>query len=267
MTGIGCDSGALETKVVVLKDETVVAYDITPTESRPAEAAQRLTEKLLSDLRIPLDEIEYYASTGWGGKFVPFDHSDENPALSISRGVYWVVPTAKTIVDAGGVSVMAVRLSEEGTPLEYRINDKCASGSGRFVEIVAEALELKIDEVGDLSLSVPVKERVNITNQCAVFGESEVIGYVNRGIAASRIMAGVCYSVGTGFSTIAKRLGIKKDCVLIGGVAKNKAVVSAFEENTGIQLTAPGEFDPQIIGAVGAALCARDRKEESYNDG
>ena len=119
-----------------------------------------------------------------------------------------------------------------------------------------EALELKVEEIGPLSLSA--KERVQMTSQCAVFGESEVIAHVNAGREVADIVAGVTYSVGLGLSTLVKRLGVQRDCVMIGGVAKNVAVVKALEESIGVEVKAP-QFDPQIIGAIGAALCAQER--------
>lgn len=258
MIGMGCDIGTLATKVVIVKDGTLAARDITPTEGSPAKAVERSINRVLSDMGISLTDIEYCGSTGWGARFVPFSHSEENLMRCLSRGSHWAVPTARTIIDAGGLSSTAVMVSEKGKPMEYRINDKCASGSGRFLEIVAEALELSIEELGPLSLSA--KERVNVTTQCAVFGESELIAHVNAGIEVADIVAGVCHSAGLGLSTLLKRLGLQRTVIMIGGVAKNTAVVKAVEESIGMPIEA-AQVDPQIIGAIGAALCAQERLE------
>jgi len=256
MIGMGCDIGTSATKVVIMKDGTVAGYDITPTKDRPDQAVERSINNALSNTGISLNDIKYCGSTGWGTKFLSLDHTEENLIKSLSKGAHWTIPTARTVVDVGGLSSTAISVNEKGKPMEYRLNDKCASGSGRFLEMVAEALELKVEELGPLSLSA--KERVHMTSQCAVFGESEVIAYVNAGREVADIVAGVTYSAGLGLSTLVKRLGVQRDCVITGGVAKNVAVVKALKENIGIEVKVP-HFDPQIVGAIGAALCAQER--------
>jgi predicted CoA-substrate-specific enzyme activase len=256
MIGMGCDIGTSATKVVIVKDGTLAAYDITPTKDRPDQAIENSVNKVLSNTSISLNEVEYCGSTGWGTKFAPLNHSEESLIKCLSKGAHWAVPTARTVVDIGGLSSAAISVNEKGKPTEYRLNDKCASGSGKFLEMVAEALELKVEEIGPLSLSA--KERVQMTSQCAVFGESEVIAHVNAGREVAEIVAGVTYSVGLGLSTLVKRLGVQRDCVMTGGVAKNVAVVKALEESICVEVKVP-HFDPQIIGAIGAALCAQER--------
>ncbi|MCP8305477.1 MAG: 2-hydroxyglutaryl-CoA dehydratase [archaeon] len=256
MVVMGCDIGTSATKIIIMKDGTVAGYGITPTGDRPDQAIERSIDKVLSNTGISLSDIAYCGATGWGTKFVSLDHSEESLIKCLSKGAHWAVPTARTVVDVGGLSSTAISVNEKGKPMEYRLNDKCASGSGRFLEMVAEALELKVEDMGPLSLSA--KERVHITSQCAVFGESEVIAHVNAGREVADIVAGVTYSVGLGLSTLAKRLGVQRDCVITGGVAKNVAVVKALEENIGVEVKVP-HSDPQIICAIGAALCAQER--------
>jgi len=256
MIGMGCDIGTSATKIIIMKDGTIAGYDITPIKDRPDQAVEKSINKVLSKTGISLSDIECCGATGWGTKFLSFDHSEENLIKCLSKGAHCAVPTARTVIDIGGLSSTAINVNEKGKSMEYRINDKCASGSGRFLEMVAGALELKVEDMGSLSLSA--KERVHITSQCAVFGESEVIAYVNAGREVADIVAGVTYSAGLGLSTLVKRLGVQRDCVMTGGVAKNVAVVKALEENIGVEVKVP-HLDPQIIGAIGAALCAQER--------
>lgn len=256
MIGMGCDIGTSTTKVIIMKNSTIAGYDITPTKDRPDQAVEKTINEVLSNTGISISDIRYCGSTGWGTNFLSLDHSEENLIKCLSKGVHWAVPTARTVVDAGGLSSTAISVNEKGKPMEYRINDKCASGSGRFLEMVAEALELKVEDIGPLSLSA--KERLHMTSQCAVFGESEVIAHINAGREVADIVAGITYSVGLGLSTLVRRLGVQKDCVMTGGVAKNVAVVKALEEKIGVYVKIP-HFDSQIICAIGAALCAQER--------
>ena len=256
MIGMGCDIGTSATKIVIMKDGTLAGYDVTLTKDKPDQAIEKSINKVLSNTGISLSDIKYCGSTGWGTKFLSLDHSEENLIKCLSKGAHWAVPTARTVIDVGGLNSTAISVNEEGKPMEYRLNDKCASGSGRFLEMVAEALELKVEEIGPLSLSA--KERLHMTSQCAVFGESEVIAHVNAGREVADIVAGVTYSVGLGLSTLVKRLGVQRDCVMTGGVAKNVAVVKALEESIGVEVKFT-HFDSQIVGAIGAALCAKAR--------
>jgi predicted CoA-substrate-specific enzyme activase len=258
MIGLGCDIGTSATKVVIMKDGTLSGYYITPTKDRPDEAIDMSINEVLSNTEFSVSDIKFCGATGWGTRFLSFDHSEENLINCLSIGANWAVPTARTVVDAGGLSSTAISVNEKGKPMEYRSNDKCASGSGRFLEMVSEALELKVEDMGPLSSSA--KERVHITSQCAVFGESEVIAHVNAGREVADIVAGITYSVGLSLSTLVKRLGAQKDCAMMGGLAKNIAVVKALEESIGIPVEVP-HFDPQIIGAIGAALCAQEKLE------
>ena len=256
MIGVGCDIGTSAAKVIIMRDSTIAGYEITPTKDRPDQAIERSISKVLSNTGISISDIEYCGSTGWGTKFVSLDHSKESLIKCLSRGAHWAIRTVRTVIDVGGLSSTAISVNEKGRPMEYRMNDKCASGSGRFLEMVAEALELKVEDMGPISLSA--KERVHMTSQCAVFGESEVIAHVNAGREAADIVAGVTCSVGLSLSTLVRRLGVQKDCVVTGGVAKNVAVVKALEESIGVEVKIP-PFDPQIVGAIGAALCAQER--------
>lgn len=257
MISMGCDIGTSAVKVVIMKDATVVTYDITPTEGKVTQAIEKCVNKVLSNAQLSLKDTEYCGGTGWGLSYLSFPHTEESLMRCLSRGCCWAIPGARTVLDLGSLSSIAISIDDKGNILEYRTNDKCASGTGRFLEIAAEALEVKIEDMGALALSA--KEKVDITNQCAVFMESELVAHVNEGREVPDIVAGIACSIGLGLSTLANRLGVRKECVMTGGVAKNKAVVRALEESLGVE-TKGTEVDPQIIAAIGAALCAQEER-------
>ncbi|MBC8276408.1 MAG: 2-hydroxyglutaryl-CoA dehydratase [Chloroflexi bacterium] len=257
MIAMGCDVGTSAVKVAIMEDGTIVTHAITPTEGRITQATEKCVNKVLSNVRLSLNDIKYCAGTGWGVRYLSFPHTEESSMRCLARGCCWAVPGARTVLDLGGLSSTAISIDEKGNTLEYRTNDKCASGTGRFLEIAAEALEVKTEDMGALALSA--KEKVDITNQCAVFMESELVAHVNEGREVPDIAAGIAYSIGLGLSTLANRLGVRKECVMTGGVAKNKAVVRALEESLGVE-TKGTEVDPQIIAAIGAALCAQEER-------
>ena len=254
MLSLGCDVGAIATKSALLKDGALLAYAVIRNDGRLDQAAQQSVHSVLAQAGIPLDEIGCRGGTGWGAKYIPFPHSSESMIRCTSRGAHWLVPAAKTVVDIGGLSTAAVRIAAgDGQVLDYATNDRCASGTGFFLEMAAQALELTVEELGAISLAAT--GRAHISAQCAVFGESEIVTHVNDGVEPADIAAGVTYSVGASVASMVQRLGTEKEIVVTGGVAKNVGVIKALEENLGLE-TVKTELDPQVIGAIGAALWA-----------
>lgn len=260
MISLGCDIGAIATKTVILEDGIVAAYDITPNESRMTEAVKRSVQNALSDTGTSLEKIKYRGGTGWGEKYIPFPHSTESMISCLAKGAHWIVPAARTVVDMGGLSTTIVRINREtGQVIEYVTNDRCASGTGFFLEMAAQALELKVGELGPVALSA--KGHAHIGAQCAVFGESEIVTHVNDGMEPADIVAGITYSIGASVASMVGRLGVEKEIVVTGGVAKNVSVIKAMEEKLGVGV-AKIQLDSQIIGAIGAALWAQERASE-----
>ena len=257
MMSLGCDIGAIATKSVMLKNGTLVAHDITRNDGRLTQAAQQSAQNVLSKMGISLNEIEHRGGTGWGERYIPFAHSSESMISCLAKGAHWMVPATRTVVNIGGLSTTIVRISGEGgRVLEYRTNDRCASGTGFFLEMAAHALELEVEELGQVSLSA--KGRAHVSAQCAVFGESEIVTHVNDGVDPADIVAGITYSVGASVASMVKRLSLEREIVVTGGVAKNAGVIKALEEKLGVE-TVSIQLDSQIIGAVGAALLAQER--------
>jgi len=169
------------------------------------------------------------------------------------------VPSIRTVVDIGGQDAKVIKIDEHGQVMRYSYNDKCAAGTGRFLEVIAEALEVKLEDMGELSLMST--EKVTISNQCVVFAETEVISLVNDGKEVADILNGLNRALANRAASLAKGLGVENDVAFTGGVAKNMGVARALEQSLGVPLKTLN-IDPQINGALGAALLARENMEQ-----
>ncbi|MFH1116578.1 MAG: acyl-CoA dehydratase activase [Pseudomonadota bacterium] len=253
MIVLGCDVGALATKTVLLENGRLLAHTIAANEGRPKAVAAGSIDDLLTKAGISMKDIRACGGTGRGEKYISVPHSVEGMMNCLARGTLWTLPEAGTIVDLGGLGSTAVSINDKGKVLEYRSNDRCAAGTGFFLELAAQALELTVDELGPLSRQA--KERVQISSQCAVFRESEIVTHVNDGKDVADIVAGINYSLGIAAATMVRRLGGRPELTVTGGTAKNEGVVEALEANVGMTVRRVG-IDPQLIGAIGAALGA-----------
>lgn len=254
MIALGCDVGALATKTVILKDGALLGWDITPNEGRLGKVAEESLARVLKATGLRHEEITSCGGTGWGRKYIPYPHRQESQINCLSRGARLLWPTVRTVLDMGGLTTTVIHLKEQGGVLEYRTNDRCASGTGFFIELAAQALELPLDEWDPTAGRAG--GRAHIGAQCAVFGESEIISHVNDGVEPPEIVAGLTYAVGLGAATMVRRLGVVKDILLTGGVAKLQSVIRSLEENLKTETCRP-PCDPQIVAAIGAALAGK----------
>ncbi len=250
----GFDVGALTTKAVLLNKTSIAAYDIVETRAQPEQAVQTALNNALKKAGFSPKKVKRKVATGWGRKKVGFVDKVIGEVPCLSKGARWLVPSARTVIDVGGQTSNVIILTPKGKVLDYATNDKCAAGSGKFLEIVADALELDINEIGPLSLDS--NKKINISNQCVVFAESEVINHVNEGEDATDIIAGVNYSIASRLATLANRNGFQEEICITGGVAKNIGVVKSLEDMLKTDIKKMPE-DPQIIGALGAAIVAK----------
>jgi (R)-2-hydroxyacyl-CoA dehydratese activating ATPase len=255
MIVLGCDVGALATKTVIIKDGTLLGWDITPNEGRLGQVAEESLARVLKATGINQEDISFWSGTGWGNKYIPYPHRTESLINCLARGARWLWPSVRTVVDIGGLTTTVINLKEQGGVLEYRNNDRCASGTGFFIELAAQALELPLNELD--STAGRAKGRAHIGAQCAVFGESEIISHVNDGVEPPEIVAGLAYAVGLGAATMVRRVGIVLDILMTGGVAKLQSVIRALEENLE-RATCLAACDPQIVAAIGAALAGAE---------
>ena len=254
----GCDVGSLTGKAVILKDGEVLSYSIVPTTPKPERTARNAMDNALKQQNFSLDQIEFIVGTGYGRIKIPFANIETSELTCHGRGAHFFITTVRTIIDVGGQDCKAIKVDKTGKILDFAMNDKCAAGTGRFLEVMARTLELKLEELGPISLQS--KNQAKITAQCSVFAETEVVSLMADGVEVPDIVAGLHDAIASRIMTLVYKVGIEEDLTITGGVAKNIGVVNYIEKRIGIK-TKKLPIDPQIIGALGAALIAKEKLE------
>lgn len=252
---VGCDVGRQYTKTVVLKNGEILSHGIRKTGFNPKKAAEKNRDTVLSKADLSPSDVDYCISTGNSKEQIQFADKSIPIIKCFVEGTSSMISTVGSIVDVGGLSSKAARMGKDGQVSDYAFNDKCAGGSGKFFEVLAEALEVELDDLGELFQKS--NDPVNVSSQCVVFGESEIIAHLNEGEKLEDIVAGVCNSIANRVKGLVNRVGIKEDIVVVGGVAKNDGFVKSLEEDLGVKVYRPS-VDPQIIGALGASLLAEE---------
>lgn len=255
---LGVDIGSATTKVVLLfsvgSENKILDYAIEDTGANGNETAKKLISSILEKHNLTLKDIKNIVATGYGRISVDFTNNSKTEISCHAKGVYFLFPKVRTIIDIGGQDSKVIRVGKNGAVLDFVMNDKCAAGTGRFLEVMSKVLQVSLEELGDIHLKT--SEYVEITNICTVFAESEVITLISEGISKEKIIKGINYSIARRAVSLAKRVGIDGELVMSGGVAKNIGVVKALEELIGLEIRVPSE--PQIMGALGAAIFAKE---------
>ena len=256
MVVAGCDVGALTAKAVVMKNDTILGFEIIRTRAKAVQSAADVMDKLLNKLDLSYEDIDYCVSTGYGRNIIPFAHDDVSEISCHGRGARWLVPTIRTIIDGGGQDCKAIRVDENGIVEDFRMNTKCAAGTGRSLELMAEGLGVDVSQLGPLSLKA--SDPVVLQEPCCVITEIEIRHLILEGRDSADIAAGISDITARRILHLARNLGVKKDVGLTGGIAKNVGVVDCLERALKMKLVEFPE-DPQVIGAIGAAVFAADR--------
>jgi predicted CoA-substrate-specific enzyme activase len=252
----GIDIGSLTAKTVILDDQTrVVGHALVLTGAISQRAGETSFEEALKRAGITAFDIIYVLATGYGRKKIPFAKAEMTEITCHAKGAHHLFPETRTIVDIGGQDSKAISINGEGVPTGFMMNDKCAAGSGRFLEVMARALEIDLDQMGELSLQST--KQVPISSMCTVFAESEVVSAVANGHDPHDIINGIHYAIAKRVSVLVEQVGVKERVLMSGGVAKNVGVVRALENELHTTLLIPK--DPQLVGALGAALIALER--------
>ena len=254
----GCDVGSLTGKAVILKNGEILSYSIVPTTPKPERTAKNAMDKALENGNLSLDEIGYIVGTGYGRVKIPFANSEISELSCHGKGAHSFNPSIRTIIDVGGQDCKVIKVSKDGKILDFAMNDKCAAGTGRFLEVMAKTLELKLEELGPISLQS--KNQTKITAQCSVFAETEVVSLMADGIEVADIVAGIHDAIASRIMSLVYRVGLEEDLTITGGVAKNTGVVAFLEKKLGIQAKKL-PVDPQLMGALGAALIAKEKAQ------
>jgi len=252
----GCDVGSLTGKAVILKNGEILSYSIIPTTPKPERTAKNAMDKALEDGNLYLDEIEYIVGTGYGRVKIPFANSEISELSCHGKGAHSFIPSIRTIIDVGGQDCKVIKVSKDGKILDFAMNDKCAAGTGRFLEVMAKTLELKLEQLGPISLQS--KNQAKITAQCSVFAETEVVSLMADGVEVADIVAGIHDAIASRIMSLVYRVGLEEDLTITGGVAKNVGVVTFLEKKLGVQAKKL-PVDPQLMGALGAALTAKEK--------
>ncbi len=254
----GCDIGSTTGKAVIIGDNGIVGQSIVLREIDPEETALiALKEAMKSVPQLASHkEMAYLVGTGYGRSEISFAQENISEISCHAMGAHHCDPSIQTIVDIGGQDVKGIALGDDGTVKEFVMNDKCAAGTGRFFEAMSRIFRMELQEFSELSLKS--KKSIPVTAQCSVFAESEVISLLARKNPPEDIAAGVQGAVAKRCFVLLKRVGIRPKVTITGGCAKNRGLVKELEKvlNVGI---APLPVDPQIIGALGAAVYARKK--------
>ncbi len=254
MVVAGCDVGSLTSKAVIMENGRIVNSAIIKSKARPWESADEVMEKALSDTDKSMNDIKYAIGTGYGREKIKFVNESLSEISCHGKGAQWIVPTARTVIDIGGQDCKVMKLDENANIDKFNTNDKCASGTGRFLEVMADILDLELSELGELSKRA--KNPVVLASACTVWAQANIIQFLNDRIPIEDIAAGINNAMANRMSVLANNIGIKPDVCMTGGVAKNEGVVSNIENLLGIRIRRIRRHDPQIVGAIGAALFA-----------
>jgi predicted CoA-substrate-specific enzyme activase len=253
----GCDIGSTTGKAVIMKDGEIIASTIIPSTTKPEETARIAMDEALKQAGLSsIDDLDYIVGTGYGRLKVQFARENISEISCHARGAHWMSPTVRTVVDIGGQDCKVMSISSEGKVVEFVMNDRCAAGTGRFFEGMARVLDCGLDGIS--SLENQGAEPATITSQCSVFAESEVVTLINEGNDLKGIIAGINGSVAGRLNSMVRKVGLIEDVALTGGCAKNAGLAKALEKHLKVTVKQLPQ-DPQIAGAVGAALIAAEK--------
>ncbi|MBU0516640.1 MAG: hypothetical protein KJ621_17930, partial [Proteobacteria bacterium] len=252
----GVDIGSTASKAVVLRGGRVVGQVVGPSTTNPKVTARRIFLQALDRAGLDSADVDFVVGTGYGRTQVRFAHQNISEITCHGRGAHFLFPEARTVIDIGGQDTKAIGLDSDGNLIDFAMNDKCAAGTGRFLEAMARALEVPLADMGRDFFEQG--EPATITSMCSVFAESEVINLINDGVARPPIVKGLLWSLAGRVAALTRRIGLTPELVLSGGVAKSAAVRRAVADKLGVEFAPLDGADPQLIGALGAALIAAD---------
>lgn len=259
MNTLGIDIGSLNVKAVILGDEGIVSSRIGQLGDDVEAGTRSVLESIAGNASLDYQELPM-VTTGVGAKLVSIAPQQRSITTCLARGIHNLYPNARLVIEMGAESTTVIKVNQRGKLSDWANHDKCASGTGLFLEQMAKLMKLPMGEMARISLQA--KNRADISNTCAVFAESEVISHVHRNppTPMEEIAAGIYYSVVSRTISLCKRVGIEQDIAVAGGVALNEGLVDILEKELGKKVLKPE--NPQIIAALGAAIVARENAEK-----
>lgn len=248
---LGIDSGSTSTNAVILdENKNIRAFSVVRTGAKSSQSAKTAFAEVLNKAGLTREDLSLIVSTGYGRVSIPFADRTVTEISCHGKGAHLLFPEVRTILDIGGQDSKAIRLNPNGEVTDFVMNDKCAAGTGRFLEMMARSLEISLDELGPISLQS--KEEIEISSMCSVFAESEVISLIAQNKEIADIAHGIHKAIAAKAMSLLKKIGLEPAFMMTGGVAKNPGVVAVLEEQLGEKLHIYEE--PEIVGALGAAL-------------
>jgi predicted CoA-substrate-specific enzyme activase len=257
----GVDIGSTMTKVVIVDREIVASY-IGPTGAEHRKLANKVMEEALGSANLTFKDLSYIIATGYGRINVPFADRQITEITCHARGLHYLLPTVRTVVDIGGQDSKGISI-RDGKVTSFVMNDKCAAGTGRFIEVIADSLGVPLEKMGEVSLTA--ERPTAISSTCTVFAEHEVTNQLANGESVANLVAGIHQSIATRVYSLVAKLKIEPDIAITGGGAKNIGLVKALQEKFGRPVLVPPE--PLITGALGAAVIGKEMYEKAIRDG
>lgn len=256
----GVDIGSVSSKTAIMVDGELYSYSLMRTGSNSPESAQKTMDWALEGTGMKVEDIRYIVGTGYGRVNVPFAHRTITEIACHARGANFIWgPKIRTVLDMGGQDCKAIRCDEKGKVVSFLMNDKCAAGAGRGMEVFADLLSIPIEDVGDLSFKVD-EEPEPVSSTCVIFAKSEALGLLRAGWPREKVIAAYCSAAAHRIYTLLERVGIERELAVTGGIAKNQGVVKRLEKEVGFEavpLPEDQRYDPQLAGGIGAALFAK----------
>jgi len=255
MITAGLDLGTQSVKAVILKDREVLSRGKAFSGFDPAKTAEQALGEALKAARLSLSDVNHVTATGSGMDLAPNSNSTISMMGADAQAGVYLFPNARTIIDVGAEEARAVKCDEKGIMMDFVVNERCAAGAGAFIETMARALEMKLEDMGPLSLKAERASSINAS--CVIFGESDVVTLIHRQESKPEIARAIFDAMADRVSSMVHRLGVNPDVVLLGGVARDVGFVASLKRKLGVDVLIP-EY-PEYAGALGAALVAAKR--------
>ena len=258
MITVGIDLGTQRVQVVVLKDGKYSSRAQALSGFDPTKAAEQAADEALKKADLKLSDVACFAATGSAMDMAPYSASTVSMMSADAKAGVFLFPKARTIIDVGAEEARAVKCDESGIMVDFVVNERCAAGAGAFIEAMARALEVKLEEMGPLALKAERASPINAS--CVIFGESDVVSLIHRQESKPEIARAVYDAMADRISSMVHRLGINPDIVFVGGVAKDVGFVASLNRKLGVNVLIPDY--PEYAGALGAAIIAATRAKE-----
>lgn len=252
----GCDVGSLTAKAVIMEKGRILASAVIRSRARPEEASREVMDLALKEAALSINDLTGITRTGYGRGRMPFEGKEISEITCHGRGARWLLPSVKTLIDIGGQDCKAIKLKSDGSIDRFITNDKCASGTGRFLDVMAKVLGVPVEDLA--TCSERADHPVTFSSSCAVWAQADVIRLLNEGHGVDDIGAGINNAMAARVAVLLNSLGLDGDLCITGGVAKNLGVAKALETQLGCRVRKIRKADPQLAGAIGAALLAEE---------